>query len=159
MRRLIAFGVVSSVFLTGFVFGGVRASSAPPTREALDIETVRPAWSESAVTRIRDIQEPRCDPGSQVDRYVRCLNRYLSRLANGVNEAIGTFEMFFKCTNYLQITQYGDPAGSAGYVYNNNDGTGEFFTSSLDITFDVTTDPFLNAYVVKPTEACIEFAQ
>jgi len=42
-----------------------------------------------------------------------------------VNEALETFDTFFQCTSYLAVTQYGDPAGTLGYVF--DPGTGVTF--------------------------------
>ncbi|MGH2590270.1 MAG: hypothetical protein ACRDGW_05675, partial [Actinomycetota bacterium] len=85
--------------------------------------------------------------------------RYLNRLANGVNDALDTFDTFFRCTNYIQVTQYGDPAGTFGYEFVNQGQTTPVLTSALAFTQDLATEPFLNAYVVRPTERCIAFAQ
>lgn len=66
--------------------------------------------------------------------YLACLNRQLTNLY-----AFSHF--FYSCTVAVPVTQYGDPAGSYGYVY--DPGTGVTFkTTSLDFTGDPTTTPF-----------------
>jgi hypothetical protein len=67
---------------------------------------------------------------------------------------------FFNCTSYAFVTRYGeDPLGGTfGYVWQNPD-TSQFLTTALDFVVDPTTEPFLNFYFVKQTDACIAFAQ
>jgi hypothetical protein len=53
-------------------------------------------------------------------------------------------------------TRY-DPAGTHGYLY--DPGTGiTFKTTSLDVTNDITTEDFLNYYVLRGTQQCVDFA-
>ena len=157
MRKATIFGLVT-VLVVGVTMATVNAEPSAPERRSTSQEAI-PDQLQNARLQIRAIEPPTCDPRVAVDRYVRCLNRYLTRLANGVNEALETFDTFFQCTSYLPITQYGDPAGTFGYVFDNNDGTGPFLTSGLDVTENLETDVFLNHYVVRPTTKCIEFAQ
>lgn len=49
---------------------------------------------------------------------------------SSVNGFVGTFN---RCAKEVPLTQYGDPAGSFGYVW--DDGTGSFFdTTAVDVT-------------------------
>ena len=50
-----------------------------------------------------------------------------------------------RCEQVAPVTQYGDPFGSFGYLFDNNDGSGPFFTSALDIT--TSGDP-VSAWVI-----------
>ena len=157
MRKVTIFGLVT-VLVVGVTMATVNAEPSSPKREANTVQPRVPDRLRRAESSIRAIQPPTCDPRVAVDRYVKCLNRYLTKLANGVNEAIETFDTFFQCTSYLPVTQYGDLAGTFGYVF--DPGTGVTFkTTGLDITEDLANDPFLNHYVVRPTARCIEFAQ
>jgi hypothetical protein len=156
----VAIFTIVSILLVGITVATVNAEpSNRPTRAANEPLATAPDALREAAFSITAIEPPRCDPRQDVDRYVRCLNRYLTRLANGVNQALGTFDDFFRCTSYLPITQYGDPTGATeGYVY--DPGTGVTFkTTALDVTVDTATDPFSFAYVLKNTVPCFQFAQ
>jgi len=159
MRRVTIFGLVT-VLVVGITMATVNAEPAAPQRRTDSSQPAIPERLQNARLRISAIEAPTCDVRDEVTVYVRCLNRYLKSLARGVNKALNTFDTFFQCTSYLPITQYGDPTtGTFGYVFDNNDGTGPFLTSALDITVNLETDFFLNHYVVRPTARCIEFAQ
>ena len=158
MRRATILGIVT-ILVVGITMATVNAEpSNGPKRVANEIQATAPDPLREAALDIAAIEAPRCSVTQAVDRYIRCLNRYLTRLANGVNEALGIFDDFFRCTSYLPISQYGDPAGTHGYVY--DPGTGVTFkTTALDITENLETDPFRFAYVLKNTDPCFRFAQ
>ena len=158
MRRVAIFGIVS-ILVVGITVATVNAEpSNRPKRLASETQATAPDPLRGAALAISAIEPPQCSVNQAVERYVRCLNRYLTRLARGVNDALGTFDDFFKCTSYLPITRYGDPLGTQGYVY--DPGTGVTFkTTALDVTEDTAVDPFSFAYVLRNTEACFAFAQ
>lgn len=159
MRRVTIFGIVT-ILVVGITVATVNAEpSNRPKRMANETQATAPDPLREAALSITAVEPPRCSVNQAVDRYIRCLNRYLTRLANGVNEALDTFDSFFRCTSYLPITQYGDPTGATeGYVY--DPGTGVTFkTTALDVTVDTAVDPFSFAYVLKNTVPCFQFAQ
>jgi hypothetical protein len=71
-----------------------------------------------------------------------CVNKKLNKLHKQEQQ---TAALVNNCERVAPVTVYGDPAGSFGYVFNNNDGTGTFFTSALDFT--VTGDP-ISAFMI-----------
>ncbi len=158
MRRVTIFGIVT-ILVVGITVATVNAEpSNRPKRVSNEIQATAPDPLREAAFSITAIEPPRCSVNQAVDRYIRCLNRYLTRLANGVNEALDTFDSFFRCTSYLPITRYGLVDGTAGYVF--DPGTGVTFkTTALDITEDTAVDPFSFAYVLKNTVPCFQFAQ
>jgi hypothetical protein len=159
MRRLIVFSITLAL-VVGVAVMSVNAAPTAPQREPTGAEEEEgiPKRLNRASFTIRAIRPPDCDP-SNAEIYIRCLDRYLTRLARGINEALTTFDTFFKCTSYVQITQFGDEVGQTeGYEYRLPDTT-VFLTTALDFTDDLNTQPFLNYYVVRPTERCIAFAQ
>jgi hypothetical protein len=157
MRRLTIFGLTLVLVVVG-VAVAVQAEPSAPPREASETQPMIPHRLSRAEFTIRAIQRPDCDPRDAA-RWIKCIDRYLNRLAIGVNDALDTFDTFFRCTSYIQVTQYGDPAGTFGYEFVNPGQTTPILTSALDFTQDLETEAFLNAYVVRPTERCIAFAQ
>lgn len=157
MRRLTIFGLTLVLIVVG-VAVAVQAEPSAPPREASETQPTMPHRLSRAEFTIRSIARPECDPAN-ARRWIKCIDRYLNRLANGVNDALDTFDTFFRCTSYIQVTQYGDPAGTFGYEFVNPGQTTPILTSALDLTQDPATESFLNAYVVRPTERCIAFAQ
>jgi hypothetical protein len=61
-----------------------------------------------------------------------CVNKKLNALHKQQRR---TARLVTKCEAVAPVTDYGDPNGSFGYVFDNNDGAGPFFTSALDLTF------------------------
>jgi hypothetical protein len=165
MRKLMLFGLTVVLVVSVAVMSVNAAPTAPPrepSRAELDARRVTERLNR-AVYSVRAIQPPDCNP-SNAETYIKCLDRYLTRLARGINKALTTFDTFFKCTNYAFVTQYGlpaDPTAPEGYEYRAPDPTTGtptvFLTTALD--FAQEGDPFLNFYVVRPTEECINFAR
>jgi hypothetical protein len=78
--------------------------------------------------------------------YLACLNRQLTNL-------YAYSHQFRDCTVAIPVTQYGDAAGTFGYVY--DPGTGVTFkTTSLDYTVDPTTESFVYFSTLK--QKCIK---
>jgi hypothetical protein len=157
MRRLTIFGLTLVLVVVG-VTAAVQAEPPAPPREPSVTEPRMPDRLSRAAFTIRAIARPDCNP-AEAARWIKCIDRYLNRLANGVNDALDTFDTFFKCTSYVQISQYGDPAGTFGYEFVNQGQTTPILITALDFWDEVAERPFFNYYVVRPTERCIAFAQ
>jgi hypothetical protein len=63
-----------------------------------------------------------------------CVNKRLNSLHQKAARNSRTVHHVVTCLMEAPLTQYGDPAGSLGYLYTNNPGNGYFYTAALDIT-------------------------
>ena len=169
MKRLVASLAIASLFLLGFGLGANAQSTRPSPTASESVEGRTSPMARQTLRELRRIQRLAPDvslcstvkANSDVSKLIDCLNR-LTKFAKSTQselDALNKFvTQFFGCTSYSQLTQYGDPLGSQGYVY--DPGTGVTFKiTALDFTFDVATEAFLNFYVLKPTIKCLAFAQ
>lgn len=139
MRKLITGLVVVGVL----VGGGVAAVSAAggsdraPSGAELEYRRKGSADLERAMKRLEAVRG-RADRAKVKCTTLRCINRTLTRHDNQVaalNAAVSElFFQFFECEVILPVNQFGDPGGSFGYLFDNNDGFGVFLTSGLDVT-------------------------
>jgi hypothetical protein len=166
MRQIAVFVAVVSLLVFGFGFG-VNAQPPRQPAEASAIEQRTTPVGQDITRELRRIRSlapnvslcSRITAASNVSKLIDCLNR-VTKFAKATQKELSALDKFvnkfFNCTSYTQVSQYGIPPNS-GYVY--DPGTGVTFkTSALDLTEDLSTDAFLNYHVVKPTIACIAFA-
>lgn len=107
----------------------VAVASDTPTRRQSDASVRSPSLLQ-AISRDQGgdeaIRGRAC--GTQVtSATLRCMNRQI-RVTQRV--LIG----LLRCMRTIGVDQYGDSSGAFGYVFDNNDGGGTFFTSALDLT-------------------------
>ena len=168
MRRVAVFVAVVSLLAFGFGFN-VNAQVPRQPAEPSAIEQRTSPVGKKVFRELRRIHAlapnvslcSTVTANSDVSKLIDCLNRVTKFAKSTQNEltALNKFvNKFFNCTSYTQLTQYGDPAGSQGYVYDPGTGT-TFKITALDLTANLQTDPFINYHVVKPTTACLAFAQ
>jgi hypothetical protein len=170
MRRIAVFLAIVSLFAFGFAFN--VSAQAPRQPSSAAPEKLRDATSPMSrdvrheLRRIRSLAPnvtlcSSITANSDVSKLIDCLNR-VTKFAKSTQRELNALDKFvnkfFNCTSYTQLTQYGDPAGSQGYLYDPGTGT-PFKITALDLTENLQTDPFLNYYVVRPTTACLAFAQ
>jgi len=174
MRRIAVVGAVISLLVFGFGLAGNAQSSPkrPAASEDVRAQTTRMGNRvmraldriESLAPHVKLCTEKQLRSSikqADIDTFGECMIS-LQEFAHFTQDELSALDKFvngfFACTSYSQLTQYGDPAGASGYVY--DPGTGVTFKiTALDYTFDTTTEPFLNFYVLKPTTKCLAFAQ
>jgi hypothetical protein len=80
-----------------------------------------------------------CHSWGCVNKKLNKLNKKAKREAREQNQirrlALLTAEVVV-CEEIVPVSQYGDAGGTFGYLFDNNDGAGEFFTTGLDFTAD-----------------------
>ncbi len=168
MKRIAVFLAVVSLFVFGFGFGVNAQSPRQPSQASARVQRT----SEVNDRVLRQLKKVRAmapnvtlcanvTANSDVSKLIDCLNR-VTKFAKSTQQELTALDKFvnrfFNCTSYTQLTQYGDLAAGSGYVY--DPGTGVTFkTTALDLTENLQTDAFLNYYVVRPTTACLSFAQ
>jgi hypothetical protein len=167
MRRVAVFLAVVSLFAFGFAFNGNAQAPRQPAGQTAIQQRTSPV-SKSVTRELRRIRSlapnvslcSNITANSDVSKLIDCLNR-VTKFAKSTQSELSALNKFvnkfFNCTSYTQLTQYGDPAGTQGYVYDPGTGT-TFKITALDLTANLQTDPFINYHVVKPTSACIAFA-
>jgi hypothetical protein len=167
MRRVAVFLAFVSLFVFGFGFNvNAQAPRQPAQPNAIE-QRISPASKKvtSELRRIRSLAPnvtlcSNITANSDVSKLIDCLNR-VTRFAKATENQLNALDKFvnsyLNCTRYVQLTEYGDPLGSQGYVYDPGTGT-TFKTTAMDFTNDVTTQPFLNFTVLKPTNSCVKFA-
>jgi hypothetical protein len=77
---------------------------------------------------------------------LKCLNKQLTKLSNFV-------DFFYGCVVVYPVSQYGDTAGSQGYVYDPGGGDPTFDTAGIQYTLDKTTDAY--RYMATFKKACV----
>jgi hypothetical protein len=89
-----------------------------------------------------------CRNSATLGQFARCVDSHLNNLHRRLNAAVAVnarqtrrlnnHQALFNCEEIVPLSQYGDPAGSAGYEF--NDGTNPtFFTTALDVTAEGDT--------------------
>lgn len=174
MRRLAFVLAAVSLLVFGLGLAGNAASSRPSTTASGDLSDKTTGMNQAVrreLTRITAAPAPAvCTQKTlntsinkgDLDTFGDCMIK-LQKFADYTQDELTALNkfitQFFNCTSYSQLTQYGDPAGTHGYVYDPGNGT-TFKITALDFTFDIATDSFLNFYVLNPNSAkCLEFAQ
>jgi hypothetical protein len=151
MRRWMALGL--GLILGLGLTATVQAQPTVDTERATAIKADRVDGLRLALNTVRRIESPTCDVFDDAKVYQRCLNRYLSRLARNINQAVADLNnLYNRCLVAIPVTQYGIPP-TEGYQYTAPDLT-EFLTTSLDYTFDPATEGF--RYFIFTPERCVE---
>ena len=168
MKRVAVFLAIVSLFVFGFGFNGNAQSPRQPAGPAAMRQRTSPVSDRitSELKRIRSMAPnvslcSTVTANSDVSKLIDCLNRVTKFAKSTQNEltSLNKFvNKFFNCTSYTQLTQFGDPQGTFGYVFDPGNGV-TFKITALDLTEDIATQPFLNYHVVKPTQTCLQFAQ
>lgn len=149
MRRL-ALAAITAVVLGGLTIA-VNASPTDQRKRATSEEGASTPEFAKQVARVADatklakISPPKCNVNQEVTKYVKCINKYLIKLANGVEDALDAISQLVAadCLVAVPVTQYGDSATQLfGYVWNPGGGAPTFLTSALDYTEDPTTTDF-----------------
>jgi len=74
-----------------------------------------------------------CRTSASFGKYLRCVDAHMNNLDSRLRAASRRLNALLNCEAIVPLTQYGDPAGTAGYEFNNGtDPT--FFTTGLDVT-------------------------
>ena len=98
-----------------------------------------------------------------------CVNKKLNAIhkqLNAVRRHTRILEVgVYECEQLVPITEYGDPLGSFGYLFDNDGGSGTLYTSALDFTasgdptdelmvvdtcFGKTKKPVLKRQIIRP---------
>ena len=137
MKRTLVFAVVAVVLLVT-----IPSVSSALGRDRSAVSS-RPIHVTIAAPRLAPIPPPDCNAKDPVDVYVRCVNRYLTKLSRQVNRSIDSLNHLYNdCLVGVPITQYGSSDGTSGYSFTNPGETTPFLTTAIDYTEDTTTDQF-----------------
>ena len=150
MRRAIMLMVVALFVVGGFGAGVQAASEDPGPSGAATSDKAR----ELERFRTPPIPQPSCNPAN-AERYIRCLDRYLTKLAKNLNRALNDLAAYNNCIRFVYpFTLYGIPP-TEGFVYRPPAPGADFVVSAYSETIDTTTDPFLWVVTLEDTPACV----
>jgi hypothetical protein len=144
--------VVVALFVFGGFSAGVQAASGE--RGNADAASLSDQAREVTRSQVAPIRPPSCNPAN-AERYIRCLDRYLTNLARNLNRAIDDLAYYNDCIQFVYpFSLYGIPP-TEGFVYRPPAPGADFLMSAWSLQID-PGDTFIWVPAIEDTQRCVE---